>query len=106
MKVMFLKRYVAGACAACFSLWSMSPAFAQSAPAPGASAPSAPAQALARPPFASEAPAAAAASMNRPVSASAQTQEERLEEMLATFDDDDLYEVNEGSMTDFDRAMK
>ena len=49
MKVMFLKRYVAGACAACFSLWSMSPAFAQSAPAPGASAPSASTPALAVP---------------------------------------------------------
>lgn len=49
MKVMFLNRYVAGACAACLALWSISPAFAQSTPAPGASAPSAPAQALAVP---------------------------------------------------------
>ena len=53
-----------------------------------------------------DAPAELAAAPHRPVSASAQTQEERLEEMLSTFDDDDLYEVNEGSMTDFDRAMK
>ena len=57
-------------------------------------------------PFTPESSLAAAAAITRPVSASAQTQEERLEEMLATFDDDDLYEVNEGSMTDFDRAMK
>ena len=42
MKVMFLKRYVAGACAAYLALWSMSPTFAQSTPAAGASAPSVP----------------------------------------------------------------
>ena len=45
MKVMFLKRYMVGTCAAYLALWSLSSAFAQSTPAPGASAPSASTQA-------------------------------------------------------------
>lgn len=33
------------------------------------------------------------------------SKEEQIESLLGSFDDDGVYEVNEGSMTDFDRAM-
>ena len=41
----------------------------------------------------------------KPVSESAQVQEEKLKSLMASFDDDELFEVNEGSMSDFDRAV-
>ena len=42
---------------------------------------------------------------SKPVSASARVQEKKLEALLATLTDEDMYEVNETSMTDFDRAL-
>ena len=41
----------------------------------------------------------------KPVSARASTQEKKMKELLASLTDDDLYEVKEASMTDFDRAL-
>jgi hypothetical protein len=42
----------------------------------------------------------------KPVSESAKIQEAKLKSLLESLDDDDLYEVNEGSMSDFDRAVQ
>jgi hypothetical protein len=42
---------------------------------------------------------------SKPVSAPAKVQEEKMKTLLASLTDDDLYEVKEASMTDFDRAL-
>jgi hypothetical protein len=42
----------------------------------------------------------------KPVSDCARVQEEKLKSLLATLDDDDLYEVNEGTMSDFNCAAQ
>ena len=42
---------------------------------------------------------------SKPVSASARVQEKKVEALLASLTDEDMYEVKETSMTDFDRAL-
>jgi hypothetical protein len=43
---------------------------------------------------------------SKPISPAAKTLEKRIEALAATLTDDDLYDVQEGSITDFDRAMQ
>jgi hypothetical protein len=51
-------------------------------------------------------PAGTTAPNGKPVSDCAKVQEEKLISLLATLDDDDLYEVNEGTMSDFNCAAQ
>ncbi len=69
-------------------------------------------QPIAPPALATASPAAVSPKSTRqplgqkPVSAPASIQEQQMKALLASLTDDDLYEVREASMTDFDRALQ